>query len=424
MNNYYFDGLLYRLSTITVYKNILDDDILKAMSSICTHNGDKKKFFAHVGHLFHLLIVVSEKHNFRGNVLKHHIIRLLANDENPFSIACENGGSVFDGSLFGFARKDIRTLLDIGDNFIFELSTYFEEGQYAFTDLTHYRPMGRDVHPLSDTDALPDNEQVLYRILSYYKEYGCGILAHHKMLRYDSVSGLVAIENSDPIRFADIIGYDIQKELVIHNTSAFLHNQPGNNCLLIGSRGTGKSSCVKALANQFFADGLRIIELTKDQLEDIPKLLALLKNRGRKFIIFIDDLSFDDHEIGYKHLKSLMEGGTEIKPSNVLFYATSNRRHLIQEKWSDRVQNPDDDEVHTTDTQNEKLALSDRFGITITFPKPTKQQYLEIVKGLAQQYGVEMDEQKLESEAMKHELNQKGMSGRGAKQFIHELLSQ
>lgn len=206
--------------------------------------------------------------------------------------------------------------------------------------------------------------------------------------------------------------------MLINNTKAFLNGYPANNVLLIGARGTGKSSSVKALANEYFNQGLRLLEISKEQIIDFPQILKYICQRGRKFIIFLDDLSFDDFEVEYKYMKSLLEGSTEKKPDNVLFYATSNRRHIVQERWADRQGNPNDD-IHTADSLNEKISLSDRFGLTISFEAPNQNQYLEIVEAIAKKEKIEYSKEQLDKEAIAWELYQKGRSGRTARQFIN-----
>jgi uncharacterized protein len=222
----------------------------------------------------------------------------------------------------------------------------------------------------------------------------------------------------------DLVSYDLERSEVINNTLQFLKGFPANNILLYGDRGTGKSSTVKAILNEYYNQGLRLIEVSKSHLIDFPEIIADLKERKQKFIIFVDDLSFDDNEQNHNSLKAVLEGGIESKPSNVLIYATSNRRHLIKEKFSDRVgfqSGNADDEVRSADTMQEKLSLSDRFGITVVFSSPNKDKYLEIVEGLAIKRGLAFDKESLKKEALKWELWYNGRSPRTARQFIDWL---
>ena len=216
------------------------------------------------------------------------------------------------------------------------------------------------------------------------------------------------------------MGYETAKKKLIDNTEAFVKGRRANNCLLFGDAGTGKSSSIKAILNKYYDQGLRMIEVYKHQFQDLNDVIAQIKNRNYKFIIYMDDLSFEEFEIEYKYLKAVIEGGLEKKPDNVLIYATSNRRHLIRETFRDKEER--DEELHTNDTVQEKLSLVARFGVTIYFGKPAKKEFQAIVRQLAKRNGIEMDEEKLLLEANRWELSHGGMSGRTAQQFIDYLL--
>ena len=216
------------------------------------------------------------------------------------------------------------------------------------------------------------------------------------------------------------MGYESAKKKLVDNTEAFVKGRRANNCLLFGDAGTGKSSSIKAILNKYYDQGLRMIEVYKHQFQDLNDVIAQIKNRNYKFIIYMDDLSFEEFEIEYKYLKAVIEGGLERKPDNVLIYATSNRRHLIRESFRDKEER--DEELHTNDTVQEKLSLVARFGVTIYFGKPAKKEFQEIVRQLAKRNGIEMDEEQLLLEANRWELNHGGMSGRTAQQFIDYLL--
>ena len=218
------------------------------------------------------------------------------------------------------------------------------------------------------------------------------------------------------------MGYEIAKKKLIDNTEAFVEGRKANNCLLYGDAGTGKSSSIKGILNQYYDQGLRIIEVYKHQFQDLNEVIAQIKNRNYKFIIYMDDLSFEEFEIEYKYLKAVIEGGLEKKPDNVLIYATSNRRHLVREQFSDKEGRRDD--LHSSDTVQEKLSLVSRFGVTIYFCGPDKKEFQNIVRTLAQRNGVEMDEDTLLLEANRWELQHGGLSGRTAQQFIDYLLGQ
>ena len=260
-------------------------------------------------------------------------------------------------------------------------------------------------------------------LTEFYKDYGVGRFGLHKAFRVvhdENGVQIVPIQNIAHVYLNDLIGYEIPKKKLIDNTEAFVEGRKANNCLLFGDAGTGKSSSIKGIANEYYDQGLRIIEVYKHQFKDLNDVIAQIKNRNYKFIIYMDDLSFEDFEIEYKYLKAVIEGGLEKKPKNVLIYATSNRRHLIKESFSDKDDRRDD--LHSGDTVQEKLSLVSRFGVTIFFAAPDKKQFQNIVKTLADRYGVQMAEEELLLEANKWELAHGGLSGRCAQQFIDYIL--
>ena len=231
---------------------------------------------------------------------------------------------------------------------------------------------------------------------------------------------ILPITNIETIHFSDIIGYERQKQKLMENTEAFLDGKAANNVLLFGDSGTGKSSSIKAILNEYYDRGLRIIEVYKHQFQMLLKVQEQLKDRNYKFIIYMDDLSFEDSELEYKYLKAIIEGGLGIKPGNVLIYATSNRRHLIREKFSDKREL--DDELHNNDTVQEKLSLVARFGVTIYYGSPDKAEFLNIVKELAVRYQISMPLEELYAKANIWELQHGGLSGRTASQFMTHIL--
>ena len=220
----------------------------------------------------------------------------------------------------------------------------------------------------------------------------------------------------------DLVGYESQKKELVQNTEAFVEGRKANNVLLYGDAGTGKSASIKAILNQYYSRGLRMIEVYKHEFKELPKVIEAIKNRNYRFIIYMDDLSFEEFEIEYKYLKVVMEGGLETKPENVLIYATSNRRHLIRETWSDRS-DMSQDELHRSETVNEKLSLAARFGVTIGYYTPQRKEYFNIVTTLARRHPeIKLTDEELISAASKWEMRHGGMSGRTAQQFIDSLL--
>ena len=233
-----------------------------------------------------------------------------------------------------------------------------------------------------------------------------------------------AINNMDTVMLDDLVGYEIQKKKLVDNTEAFVQGKKANNVLLFGDSGTGKSTSIKAIVNQYYKDGLRMIEIYKHQFKYLSEIIADIKNRNYRFIIYMDDLSFEEFEIEYKFLKAVIEGGVETKPENILIYATSNRRHLIKESWNDRNDQDNSNDRHHSDTVEEKLSLVNRFGVTINYSKPTQKEYFDIVEHLARRAGVTMSDEQLRLEANKWELSHGGISGRTAEQFVSYLASQ
>ena len=276
----------------------------------------------------------------------------------------------------------------------------------------------------SSLSEAKSDEEFFLSVVKFYKEYGVGKFGLHKAFSVMNRDGHVMI---NPItktadnRLSDLVGYEQQKQKLIENTEAFVSGRPANNCLLFGDAGTGKSTSIKALLNEYYSRGLRMIELYKHQLKDLPEVIRQIKNRNYRFIVYMDDLSFEDFETDYKYLKAVIEGGLERKPDNVLIYATSNRRHLIRENYTDKIRS--DDELHTADTVQEKLSLAYRFGVTVYFGKPDKRSFQQIVRTLALRKGISMSDDELMLEANKWEIAHGGMTGRTAEQFIIHLQS-
>ena len=238
----------------------------------------------------------------------------------------------------------------------------------------------------------------------------------------EDVVHIVPITKIAHVHLSDLVGYEAAKKKLIDNTEAFVEGRPANNCLLFGDAGTGKSTSIKGILNEYYDRGLRIIEVYKHQFQDLNEVIAQIKNRNYRFIIYMDDLSFEEFEIEYKYLKAVIEGGLERKPDNILIYATSNRRHLVRETFKDKEDR--DEELHTNDTVQEKLSLVYRFGVTIYFGAPDKKAFQNIVRTLAEKYHIDMPEEELLLKANQWELNHGGLSGRTAQQFIDYLCGQ
>ncbi|MCD8214956.1 MAG: ATP-binding protein [Clostridiales bacterium] len=352
----------------------------------------------------------AEKFGFSGDIVLKYVIYELITSENIFSLSCERGLMKEDSGLYRIACHETAELLE-------EYREY--EGKEFFKDYTPLIPCKEDI--TEEFLGFKSPEDLTCRLAEFYSKRGCGELSLYRGFRLNREGKVVPVKGFDPITFESLFCYKYQFEELKANTLAFLSGKPARNALLTGARGTGKSSSVKALINMYKDRGLRLIEVSKDKLHFLPELMPKLSERGFKFIIFIDDLSFEADDSSYKYLKSVLEGSAEAKPSNVIFYVTSNRRHIIAEKWEDRGDMSQRGEIHTMDQLNEKVSLSDRFGLKLTFLRPSPKEYIEIVRGIAAEKGIEADENLIKA-ANAYELSAGGRSGRTAKHFMDAWL--
>ena len=379
------------------------------------------------------LLDLATDYGFDENLWQNYLTFLLMTNENSFSLITERVGAL-DGSVNHFAKSDFavfRALFHYDFSAIEQdleidcFSTLCRYGAIAKHERRYNKAVSEKVRDLSRRLAAAGDAEEFFRLVTdHYKRFGVGLIGLNKAFRIQSGPGGVAllpIYNTDKIMLSDLVGYEMQKAMLRENTEAFLAGLPCNNALLYGDAGTGKSSSVKALINEYYDRGLRMIEIYKHQFRDLSALIALVKNRNYRFIVFIDDLSFEENEVEYKFLKAVIEGGVETKPDNILLYATSNRRNLIRETWKDRGDMELQNEVHRSDTLEEKLSLSARFGTRINFNIPSRTQFAEIVCTLAERQGLEIPEAELLAEANKWELRHGGVSGRTAQQFINYL---
>lgn len=380
------------------------------------------------------LLTVATDFGFDKNLWHNYLAYFLITNENPFSITCEKIGAN-DGSVNHFARNDFSAIKNLFEYDFSEIEKSL--GIDCFTQISNYRAIEKKelmynknvsekVQALSSRmDQARDVEGFFTAVTEFYRDYGVGMFGLNKAFRIqdrtDSKLVFLPINNMDKVMLSDLVGYEIQKKKLVDNTRAFVEGKKANNVLLFGDSGTGKSTSIKAIVNEFYDQGLRMIEIYKHQFKDLSNVIAAVKNRNYKFIIYMDDLSFEEFEIEYKFLKAVIEGGVETKPDNILIYATSNRRHLIRETWSDRNDVQQDEGMHRSDTMQEKLSLVNRFGVTINYSKPSQKEYFDIVIHLAAKSGIKMSEDELKAEANKWELSHGGISGRTAQQFIYYL---
>lgn len=374
------------------------------------------------------LISFADKHAVKGNCWQYYVAYFIACNVNAFSLACERKQEV-SGTLVDVAYADCKNLMDI---FNLSSASVFADvqpsviTQFASTSDVSQMPYSQILSEFAERLAKCNGTKAfLNEIIAFYKSYGVGELGLNKAFRViekDGNATLLPITCMDSKRLDDIVGYDMQKQEVVANTKAFLEGKKANNVLLYGDMGTGKSSTIKALINEFYHDGLRVIELYKHQFLHISDILSKIALRNYKYILYLDDLSFDDFEMEYKYFKAIIDGGLEVKPDNVLIYATSNRRHLIKEHYSDGNDIDPMDELHKSDTKNEKLSLVARFGLSIYYPSPDQQEFLNIVRQLAKRYGVDIDDTTLEKMALTWAIRNGMKSGRMAEQFVLSLL--
>lgn len=384
------------------------------------------------------LLDLSTDYGFDDNLWHNYLAFVMITNENSFTLTSEKVGAN-DGSVNHFAMNDFAIFKALFD---FDFSEVEKELSIdCFSTISNYKAIvkkermynynvSEKVRTLSkELEACTDEKGFFDKVTAFYASYGVGMFGLNKAFRIRNVGDKVdifPINNTENVVLDDLVGYEIQKKKLVDNTEAFVAGRPANNCLLFGSAGTGKSTCIKAIINQYYDRGLRMIEIYKHQFKDLSTVISMIKNRNYKFIIYMDDLSFEEFEIEYKFLKAVIEGGVETKPDNVLIYATSNRRHLIKETWNDRNDmETGGEEIHHSDTMHEKLSLVNRFGVTISFSLPNQKEFFNIVCELAKKEpSITLTEQELCAEANKWELAHGGISGRTAQQFINYLAGQ
>ncbi|MCD8181364.1 MAG: ATP-binding protein [Firmicutes bacterium] len=346
------------------------------------------------------IIEFSETEGVTNSAIREYVASRLANDDNILSRLAQSGKRIGD-DLYRIALMDIEQIY-----------------KKLFSITIKYKPSGNNigfyggyVESIKSITEAHSAKELLNSLIEHYRRLGSGILAKYTAFKYDGA--LTGVSETDSITFDSLVGIEYQKSVLIDNTKAFLSGKAANNVLLFGDRGSGKSSSVKALLNMFCDEGLRIVEMPKHCIKDIPNLSKTLAQSPNKYIIFLDDLTFESHETEYRDLKVAMEGQLQASPENVLIYATSNRRHLIRENWSDR----EGGEIHVNDQLQETLSLSERFGISLVFSAPNQKEYLNIVSEMLKKHGVEMNAD-IEKQSVVWQMNYGGRSARCAKQFV------
>ncbi len=352
-----------------------------------------------------------------------YVVRRLIYADNPFTRQVQTRSlEQLPPALVQAVCSDLVNLQYLHDLDGGEVSTWVQE--IADLPAPPVAWVGASPTPLPFEFA-PDLAWVdgLSSLAHHYRQEGVGVFGQYRALRWQA-QALEGIAYPDPIRLAQLTAYDRPRQDLIQNTLALLRGYPALNVLLYGSRGSGKSSLVKALVNEYYRQGLRLIEVPRAGLEDLPEIMDHLRPLPQKFIIFVDDLAFETDDAAFKALKVVLEGGLTARPDNVVVYATSNRRHLVPEYFGDRPQPRDQEEVQAWDAVQEKLSFSDRFGLTLTFGPADQQTYLTIVNHLAQSAAITLDRDQLTAQALQWATRHNGRSGRTARQFIDWIRGQ
>ncbi len=430
---------MYReLSRLLLYSDLKEDEILVELACLFRdwerQSFDRDNLIFRIHKVVKRLLDLSTVCGFDENLWQCYLTWLLMTNENSFTRTCERVGAS-EGSVNHFAKSDLAVFRRLMEFDFSPIET--DLGIDCFSVVCDYRAIpkkermynrdiSRQVRALRQAIMAAPPEQMFDLVTDYYRRYGYGAFAMNRAFRIRREAAgsvkFLPVSNIDGVVLNDLLGYEIQKTDLRRNTEAFLSGRQANNVLLYGDAGTGKSTSVKALINEYYDRGLRMIEIYKHQFGELSAILAQIKNRNYRFIIFIDDLSFEENEVEYKFLKAVIEGGVETRPDNVLIYATSNRRHLIRETWNDRSDMEHHGDVHRSDTLEEKLSLANRFGLAINYSSPNRQEYHRIVRALAHRAGISMTDELLFRKADAWEIRHGGVSGRAAQQFILDLL--
>ena len=426
--------LLLRARGLSTLRGVLQspasENLLKLLGLLGAARPDPTAVAETFGRLWEGLAL--EPDSLLPDAWRSHLAGRLLDDENAFSLGAERGE--LSPALVEQTRRDLHTLRLLFD---LEAEPLLRMVEDAVPDLrgvwVPWRDLGRGGeasprHAVARKLTVAEDWGGCAELLSdHFFRHGAGSFGRYPAFRWDK-DGLQPVAEPDPVRLAELVGYEDVREPLITNTERFLVGLPAHHALLYGLPGTGKSSTVKAVLNEYADRGLRLVEVAKENLQALPRVLEALRHRAPRFVLFVDDLSFEEHEVEYKALKALLEGSVEEPPENVRVYATSNRRNLIRERFSDRNEGGAEgraeggaDDVHARDTMQEKLSLAARFGLRVTFPTPDQQRYLEIATGLARRRGIKIPDEELRERAVLWDLWHAGRSGRTARQFVDEL---
>ena len=427
-----------KIAQLLMYGDLQESSILYRLGAILeeldTEAYSKMEITKKVHALSKELLMLATDYGFDDNLWHNYLAFYIIMNENPFSLVSEKS-EIQEGTVNTLVEQDFGILKELFD---YDFSVIEEKlGINCFSLFSNYRSIKKKelmynrnvsekVRTLSKAlEAAPDAHAFFDVVTQFYTRIGVGMFGLNKAFRIgeekDGSIRFLPINNMDEVKLSDLVGYEIQKKKLVDNTEAFVRGMRANNVLLFGDAGTGKSTSVKAIVNEYYDRGLRMIEIYKHQFKDLSAVIAAIKNRNYRFIIYMDDLSFEEHEIEYKFLKAVIEGGVETRPDNILIYATSNRRHLIKETWNDRNDQSNGADKHHSDTVEEKMSLAARFGVTINYSKPEPKEYVEIVTQLAERNHIDMPTEDLVAAAKAWEISHGGLSGRTAQQFIDHI---
>ena len=426
---------MYRyLSHLILYSDRSESSILYETGELFRNydNGIKEKaeLVKDAYNIVRKILDISTAYAFDENLWTSYLTYYIINAENSFSASCERRGAI-EGSVNSFAKHDFEIFMKL---FRFDFSEIERElGTDCFSILCDYKAVEKpslmynpyvmkSVRELRvQLENAEDPDEFFTVVSDFYREYGAGIFGVNRAFRISDREDILEFEpvkSMDDVVLEDLVGYEVQKQRLLENTKAFVDGKPANNVLLYGDRGTGKSTSIKAVANRFWPDGLRVIQVYRHQMKMLSRIISAIRTRNYRFIIYMDDLSFEDFETEYKYLKAVIEGGLESKAENILIYATSNRRHLIKETWDDRNDMEHTGELHRGDSMEEKLSLADRFGVQIYYGKPSKDEFYRIIDELSKTEGVTVDREQLHKEANAWQIRHGDVSGRCARQFV------
>src|ERR687894_1819985 len=405
MNKTDLERLLSRARGIAALRGVLDSgagrDFLALLGLLTTEKPEPEPIADACSRLWGELAHAPEP--LLEDAWQAHLVERFLEGEHPFALAAEKGD--LSTPLLEQVRRDLRTLRALFD---LDAETLLGAVEEAVPELAGLwvPPPGPDYKTEAPSrralagkfETTADWGELAGTLAEHYALYGAGPLGRYRAFRWKD-GDLQAVPHPDPVRLSGLIGYERERRPLLKNTERLLVGLPSHHALLYGPPGTGKSSTVKAILNEYADRGLKLVELAKGDLKDLPRVLDALRGRGLRFVIFKDDLSFEEREVEYKALKALLEGSVEEPPENVRIYATSNRRNLIRENFADREDGPGDD-VHARDTMQEKQSLAARFGLRVTFPAPDQKRYLRIVEGLARERALEASQESLREEAL------------------------